>query len=79
MESTSNTCNMSLDGFLVGRTLVNLKADEIPVHLLNLSHLPKHIKQGTNVAVCNSIDSVLGKGAGMLRPTELPPLLERSL
>ena len=29
-----------LDGLLVGRTLVNLSAEEVPVHLLNLTDQP---------------------------------------
>ena len=72
IESTNNTCNTSLDGLLVGRTLVNPSANEVPVHLLNLSNLPKRIRQGTNVAICNSVDSILTEGAVIPRPTELP-------
>ena len=71
VESNS-TCNTSLDGLLVGRTLVNPSANEVPVHLLNLSNLPKRIRQGTNVAICNSVDSILTEGAVIPRPTELP-------
>ena len=56
----------------MGRTLVNPSANEVPVHLLNLSNLPKWIRQGTNVAICNSVDSILTEGAVIPRPTELP-------
>ena len=59
VEPDSISPTKFLDGLLVGRTLVNLSAEEVPVHLLNLTDQPKRIKQGTNVAVCNSVESVL--------------------
>ena len=50
------------DGLLVGRTLVNLNAERVPIHLMNLTSQPKRIKKGTEVAICNAVESVLIKG-----------------
>ena len=47
-----------LDGLLVGRTL-DLETEKVPVRLLNLTDQTKRIKQGTTVAICNPIKSVL--------------------
>ena len=49
----------SPDGLLVGRTLVDLSSESVPVQLLNLTNHPKRIKQGTPVAICNAVTSVL--------------------
>ena len=57
MEPATNSLNNSLDGLLVEQTLVNLHTEEVPVHLLNLTE--KKIKQGTDVAICNTAESVL--------------------
>ena len=38
---------------------MNLQAMEVPIHLLNLTDQQKRIKQGTDVAVCNTAESVL--------------------
>ena len=59
VEPATTLPNKSLDGLLVGRTLVNLNAKEVPIHLLNLTYQPKQIKQGTDVAICNTAESVL--------------------
>ena len=41
VEPDSVSPTKFLDGLLVGRTLVNLSAEEVPVHLLNLTDQPK--------------------------------------
>ena len=55
----------SLDGLLVGRTLVHLDAEMVPVRLLNLTDQPKRIEQGTTVAICNPTKSVLTEQNGV--------------
>ena len=59
VEPATNPLNKSLDGLLVGRILVNLHTEEVPVHLLNLTDQQKKIKQGTDIAICNTAESVL--------------------
>jgi hypothetical protein len=46
----------SFDGLLVGRTLVNAGTESILVRLLNLTRLPKRIKQGTQIAMCSAVE-----------------------
>ena len=48
----------ALDGLLVGRTLVDLDSEKVPVRLLNLTDQPKRIKKNAIVAICNPIKSV---------------------
>ena len=55
IEPATALPNKPLDGLLVGRTLVNLRAKEVPIHLLNLTVQQKQIKQGTDVAICKSV------------------------
>ena len=50
-----------LDDLLVGRSLIDIDAERVPVRLLNLTNQPKRIKQGTTVAICNPIKSVLAE------------------
>ena len=55
-------CDSSIkpkDGLLVGRTLVNLSAEKVLVHLMNLTTQSKRIKKGTEVAICSTVESVL--------------------
>ena len=46
------------DGVLIGRTLVNLENEDIPLRLMNLSDLPHRIKKGTELAVCEPVCGV---------------------
>ena len=59
VEPATTLPNKPLDGLSVGRTLVNLRAKEVPIHLLNLTDQQKQIKQGTDVVIRNTAESVL--------------------
>ena len=56
VEPATTPLSKFLDGLLMGRTLVNLQAKEVPIHLLNLTNKQKRIKQGTDVAICNTAE-----------------------
>ena len=56
LEPDDVTQTKSLDGLLVGRALVDLSAEAVPVRLLNLTDQPRRIKQGTQVAICNAVE-----------------------
>ena len=64
LEPDNGLSIKSKDGLLVGRTLVkrtlvNLSAEKVPIHLMNLTSQPKRIKKGTEVAICSTVESVL--------------------
>ena len=44
---------------LIGKTLVDLYRDQIPVRVLNLSSEPRKIKCGTEKASCKVVSSVI--------------------
>ena len=44
---------------LVGRTLVDLEKDRIPLRVMNLSHQPLTLKKGTEVAHCNLVSAII--------------------
>jgi hypothetical protein len=46
-------------GVMVGKTLVDLQGEQVPVRLLNLSDKPRKIKKGTPLATCEPILSVV--------------------
>lgn len=54
---------ISQTGILVGRTLVDLQQEEVPVRLLNLSQEPYQIKKGALLAACEPVLSVLSDAA----------------
>ena len=49
----------SQTGVMVGKTLVNLQGEQVPVRLLNLSDKPRKIKKGTLLATCEPVLAVL--------------------
>ncbi len=55
----------SLDGLLVGRTLIDLGQASVPVRLMNLTDEQRQIRQGTALASCEVVESVL-------HPDDLP-------
>ena len=46
-------------GVIVGKTLVDLQGEQLPVRVLNLSNEPVQIKKGTLLATCEPVLSVL--------------------
>ena len=44
---------------LVGRTLVDLEKDRVPLRVMNLSHQPLTLKKGTEVAHCNLVSAII--------------------
>ena len=47
------------DGLLVGRALVDAGTESITVRVMNLTRLPKRIKEGTQISTCSVVESVL--------------------
>lgn len=71
LEPALSANSKSLDGLLVGRTLVDIDREELPVRLLNLTNQPRKIKQGMEIAVCQAVQSVMGQ-------QDLPTCVEMS-
>ncbi len=61
LEPAQSVSSRSLDGLLVGRTLVDVNREELPLRLLNLTDHPRKVKQGTEIAVCQMVQSVMGQ------------------
>ena len=49
----------SQTGVMVGKTLMDLQGEQVPVCLLNLSGKPRKIKKGTPLATCEPVLSVI--------------------
>ena len=61
--------SQAADGVLIGRTLLYLEREGVPLRLMNMSDHPHRIKKGTELAVCEpmcgiSICDNLGDGVG---------------
>ena len=56
-EGAEMTLNQQ--GVLIGKTLVDLQRGDIPVRMMNLSQQPQHIQQGTRLATCEPVLSVV--------------------
>ena len=82
------------DGLLVGRTLVDLESDRIPLRMMNLSHQRITLPKGTEVAHCDVISAIVpaegettDKSIGHVQrvemrevlPTHLKELYDRSI
>ena len=70
-------------GMLVGRTLVDLRQQEVPVRMMNITDQTQQLKRGVEVAQCQELDSVgqacaeeVSAGQGV--PPHLVSLFERS-
>ena len=61
------TC--SFESLLVARTLVDLQRKEVPLRLMNLSNQQQVIHKGTELACCETIDSVLASRADIEKGT----------
>ena len=63
-------------GVMVGKTLVDLQGEHVPVRLLNLSDKPRKLKKGTPLATCEPVLSVLQTGDNLAQTnvSELGPL-----
>lgn len=87
LEPAQSASSKSLDGLLVGRTLVDVDREELPLRLLNLTDHPRKIKQGTEIAVCQVVQSVMGQWdstfphiiTAIPLPSHLQDLYERSM
>lgn len=67
-------------GVLVGRTLVDLQKQLVPVRLLNTDSRGRKLKKGAVIAQCQELGSVLrplGKEDSTEVPTHLLPLYEK--
>ena len=59
------------DGVLIGRTLVNLEREDVPLQLMNISDHPHRIKKGTELAVCEPVCGVsIRDDPGDLKPRQ---------
>ena len=81
------------DGVLIGRTLVDLEKEDVPLRLMNITDHPRRIKKGAELAVCEPVCgvSISGdvdgsscgsvKGARVQRklPNHVRELYERSI
>ena len=80
------------DGVLIGRTLVNLEREDVPLRLMNISDHPHRIKKGTELAVCEPVCGVSirddpGDGVGNVKraqaetklPNHVRELYEKSI
>ena len=54
LESPNTTTNL-----LVGKALVDLQREGVPVRVLNLSDQPKRFKRGSDLATCTPVTSVV--------------------
>ena len=88
------TGQLRTDGLLVGRTLVDLESDRIPLRMMNLSHQQITLPKGTEVAHCDVISAIVpaegettDKSIGHVQrvemrevlPTHLKELYDRSI
>ena len=55
---TSDEANHQVDGVLVGRALVDMHKEVFHLRVVNLSHEPKTIRQGSTVTKCEPINCV---------------------
>ena len=78
-----NTTNL-----LVGKALVDLQREGVPIRVLNLSDKPKRFKKGSDLATCTPVMSVVGapkgpsddlEGHKIKVPDSLQSLYERSV
>ena len=53
------TAPISLDGVMIARTLVDLRREQLPLRVMNLSYQPQMINKGTELACCSTITSVV--------------------
>ena len=53
------TAPISLDGVMIARTLVDLRREQLPLRVMNLSYQPQIINKGTELACCSTITSVV--------------------
>ena len=53
-----STTSASIDGVLVGRTLVNIQEQYVPLRVVNLSHQQRMISKGAEMAHCENVKSV---------------------
>ena len=80
------------DGVLIGRTLVNLEREDVPLRLMNISDHPHRIKKETELAVCEPVCGVSirddpGDGVGNVKraqaetklPNHVRELYEKSI
>ena len=81
LEQTSTT--QPYDDLLVARTLVDLKGQQIPLQVMNLSNQPRKIRKGAELAYCKTVSAdcasesdvgVLGSG-GSKKNSEPRPFL----
>ena len=57
---TIETDQMASDqGILIGRTLVKLDTDRVPVRIMNLSDQEQQLKAGTPIALCRGVEHIL--------------------
>ena len=82
LEQTSTT--QPYDDLLVARTLVDLKGQQIPLRVMNLSSQPRKIRKGAELAYCETVSAdcasesdvgVLGTVQSVGGETQLPPHL----
>ena len=65
----------AVDGVLIGRTLVDLEKEAVPMRLMNISDIPHRIKKGTELAFCEPVYGVstsdqCGGGIGSIKRTQ---------
>ncbi len=60
---------------MVGRTLVDLEREQLPLRLVNLSDEPRKLKKGTELAGCEPVECVVNAsvqdGEGIVRGVEV--------
>ena len=71
-------------GLMIGRALVNLQQEIVPVRILNLSDQPRKLNQGVELAVCKSVTCILSNDTCMTEangdlPNHVQSLYERSI
>ena len=76
----------AIDGLLIGKTLVDLQQERVPVRVLNLSDQPRKLKSGSGLAICELVECVLTSRACVREnvpvcelPKYVKPLYERSV